>query len=389
MERDNLLIVTSKWPGKTNSSDGGNSTVRELVDILSLDFNIDIMYFGNNGESSPRTGIRKVIKCAIDFDHYESYSSQADDKFTIRLKLSRIAAEYISRYEKGYKHIIVIHNMFLLGMCFEDYKLINKIILFPMFTGEAYKKCGENVPKQYIVEETKVLKAVRAIISPSDSEKQILVEKYGVDERKVFVIHRCVDRFPYMEKKCSSEQLTIIYIASVRRQKAHEEAISLLQILKQKGINARLVCIGAIQDQDIYSKSVRLSETLGLKENVHFTGNLEQEEIEKYLEIADINISVSRWETFGRGIFEGLASGVPTVVLKRIENLEKMMPANMLPIRCEDLDVMSEAICSLMKDSEMYHIENHKGFLLREYLSTGKVRKQLLSVLEGEWSEVN
>ena len=104
MDRDNLLIVTSKWPGKTNSSDGGNSTVRELVDILSLDFNIDIMYFGNNGESSPRTGIRKVIKCEIDFDHYESYSSQADDKFTIRLKLSRIAAEYISRYEKDYKH---------------------------------------------------------------------------------------------------------------------------------------------------------------------------------------------------------------------------------------------------------------------------------------------
>ncbi len=378
-----LLIVTSKWPGKCNSSDGGNSTVRELIDILKEHLSIDILYFGKNAMSDSRIGVDKIFCCNIDFDHYESYSAVDDSKFSIRLMQSLISAETIERYFKEYDCIVLIHNMFLLGIDPENKELLSKIVLFPMFTGEDYKLCGEMVPRGYLEKEKKLMSKVRAIIVPSQREKMTLEDLYAVNKERIHIIHRCVDRFPFMEHCIMGNSISIVYIASVRKQKAHMDSVYLLKKVIECGIEANLYCIGAIQDKDIYKNCIFAADGMGIGNNLFFTGNLEYEDIKKYLKNAAFNISVSKWETFGRGIFEGFAAGVPTIVLKRILSINEIVAPTVAPLQCNDIDEMAKYIIKLRDNNEEYVSESKKGLELRKILSTENVKDQLIKVLLG------
>lgn len=382
MEPRRLLIVTSKWPGKTDSSDGGNSTVRELIDILNRQYLIDILYFGKHAESEPREDVHEVFYCEVDFDHYEAYSATDYSKFIIRVKQSSISAEIIHNHAGEYERIIVIHNMFLLGIDPSNEELLKKIILFPMFTGEDYQLSGENVPESYISEEKQLMRKVKAVVVPSHREKSTLTELYGIHGDLIHIIHRCVDRFPYKEHIITSDRILIVYVASIRKQKAHVDAVFLLKKLRSLQINASLKCIGAIQDQEIYKHCLKLAEDLGMSAYVSFTGNLEYAELSDYLRKSDFNISVSQWETFGRGIFEGLAAGVPTVVLDRIESIDDIATTETSPVRCKNTDEMAACIYEMMKDPKLYSLESRKGQLLRESLSTITVKDRLCKVLE-------
>lgn len=155
----------------------------------------------------------------------------------------------------------------------------------------------------------------------------------------------------------------------------------MLEKLRRLQINARLKCIGAIQDQEIYEYCLKLAEKLDMSAYVSFTGNLEYAELSNYLGKADFNISVSQWETFGRGIFEGLAAGVPTVVLDRVESIGDITTTATSPLRCKDTDEMAACICGMMKDPELYSMESRKGQWLRESLSTITIKNQLCKVL--------
>ena len=67
--------------------------------------------------------------------------------------------------------------MFILDMA-EDKELLNKVVLYPMFTGISYLKSGDKVPEIYINCEKRVLPLAKMIISPSKVEKHMLVEDY-------------------------------------------------------------------------------------------------------------------------------------------------------------------------------------------------------------------
>lgn len=383
MENKRILIVSSKWPGRTDSSDGGNSTVRELIDTLKDAYIIDIMYLGNHAESEPREGINKVLYVSQDFDHYEEYAKADESKFAIRLKQADMSAKAIEQHYNLYDKIILIHNMFLMGIESNNKRLLQKIILFPMFTGIDYELCGEIVPEAYILRERSLLNKVKAIVVPSKREKNTLIQMYDVNESLIHEIHRCVDRFSYKERYIQSyEAVEIIYIASIRMQKSHLDAVMLLKSLIDFGLNAKLTCIGAIQDQKIYRECIEKANELGIKQRLVYTGNLEYDALEDILKNADFNISVSKWETFGRGIFEGLAAGVPTLVLSRLESIKDITNPQSLPIICDDLEEMANKICMLVTNKELYNLESKKGSVLRKDFSMSVIKERLKKVLD-------
>lgn len=382
--KSRLLIVTSKWPDKTNSSDGGNSTVQELIDILEGEYIVDLLYFGKCAKSKLSKKINRIIQYSHDFDHFETYGVADYSKFEMRLKQSVLSAEVIKRYEQFYDKIILIHNMFILGFTYNDYKLMKKMVLFPMFTGEDYRRCGECVPDEYISREKWLMDNVRIIIVPSLREKKTLIEEYEIDEKKIHVIYRCVDRFPYKVHRIKSDEVIMIYIAAIRTQKAHNEAVLLLKKIVDLGINIKLFCIGAIQDKKSYEECLRIAQKNNVADRLFFTGNLQKNEMIAYIEKADINISVSKWETFGRGIFEGFVSGIPTVVLERIECVNEISDKENLPILCDNLNDMAHYICELVLNDSRYDSESKKGKILRKELSLMNVKKKIKYAFELE-----
>ncbi|MCD7909016.1 MAG: glycosyltransferase family 4 protein [Clostridium sp.] len=242
-----------------------------------------------------------------------------------------------------------------------------------MFTGDSYIKSGEYVPQEYIEAEKQAIFRVSRIISPSHTEKEVLADFYGADRARVFVIPRPVKNKRFRGYAAASETVRILYIASVRRQKAHLEAVKLIEMLGRKGVTAKLNCVGSVQDASIYKECMDYAERAGIRDRIAFSGTLGQEELECAMSQSDFNISVSNWETFGRGIYEGMAFGLPTLVLARITCAGEAVIPGVKPIIAENIREMAGHIASLAADPAAYERESRRGRGLAEALSVEAV----------------
>lgn len=364
-----VLIVTAKWPYTTKSTDGGDSTTKEIIRSLKDDYIVDMLCFRNDiDEQIKIDDVQNIYFYYDDFALFKNYQSHNEEKFLVRITQSEIAKKEIKRVYQDYEFIIVQHAMFILDM--EDEKeLLDKIVLYPMFTGSSYLKSGETVPQIYLDKEKQVLSLVKLIISPSDVEKNMLIEDYGVDENRIIVVPRSVDYTFSVRKISDNKKIRLLYIASVRMQKNHLDALRLVKIIKERGVNVELHCIGAIQDDAIFGDCVNYLEINRLAEHVIFHGNKSHDQIEKIMSICDFNISVSQWETFGRGVYEGMVFGLPTLITDKLECVIQADNLGVFPCIVNSLEEMANTIIDLLYDEKKYENESKKGKELSSLLS--------------------
>lgn len=379
-----VLLVTAKWPYTTKSTDGGDSTIKEIIHSLKDNYIVDMICFRNDiDEKNKIDNVHNIYFYNDDFALFENYQLHNEKKFIVRIKQSKIAKEEIKRIYRDYEFIIVQHAMFILDMECER-ELLEKIVLYPMFTGNSYLKSGEMVPPIYLDKEKRVLNLVKLIISPSNVEKNMLIEEYGVDKNRIIVVPRSVDYTFCIRKVSDSKVIRLVYIASVRMQKNHMDAMRLVKMLKEKGVNVELHCIGAIQDNTIFRECENYLKKYRLSECVIFHGNKSHVQIADIMRICDFNISVSRWETFGRGIYEGMVFGLPTLITNKIECVIQADNLGIYPCIVNSLEEMAETIMELVYDDRKYENESKKGEKLSSLLSIINVD----SVIRKKYKEV-
>jgi D-inositol-3-phosphate glycosyltransferase len=87
----------------------------------------------------------------------------------------------------------------------------------------------------------------------------------------------------------------------------------------------RMLIIGGEDQQTADARKLRkLSQELGVRNQVTFVGRVEQEELPRYYSAADFLVIPSRYESFGLVALESLACGTP-VVSTRVGAMEKII----------------------------------------------------------------
>ena len=381
-----VLFVTMKWPYASFSTDGGDSTTRELIEALRGACHLHVLCFR---DEEPQTidGV-KVTFIPGDYHHYETYQLHGGEKFTSRLEEADLFRRGILRYAAGKDVIVLQHDMLLLALK-EETALLQRMVLFPMFTGRDYERAGDVVPATYLSAEQRVLPSVRRIITPSVAEKEDIEAVYGVDHSHIVVIPRTIGEGFQAGRKSSvgREQKTAckwLYVASVRRQKCHEDAVRLVHCLTERGVDAHMRFVGSVQDKGIRDACCKEARRLGIDDRVQFSGIVPPSDIPSVYHTADFNISVAQWETFGRGIFEGMASGLPTVVLRRLACL-RGMPC--VPLCADTVEDMADMIAKHWRDEAYYQSESHRcaqiGSLLRPERIYSRLRQVILEAADG------
>ena len=379
-----VLIVSAKWPYVTQSTDGGDSTTKEIISSLSNKFIVDMLCFRDDIEmGSTIYNIHNIFFYHDDFALFKNYALHNEEKFLVRLKQSQIARKEIRKISDDYDFIIVQHVMFLLNMD-DDKELLNKIVLYPMFTGSSYLRSGENVPDSYIKKEKRVISQVKLIVTPSNVERNMLVDIYGVESTSIIVVPRPVEYKHSTRKISDGGKIRLIYIASIRTQKNHLAAMKLVKRIHDEGMNVELHCVGAIQDEVIYSECKCYLRTNNLTEYVIFHGNKSHEQVEDIMSKCDFNISVSKWETFGRGIYEGMIFGLPTIILDKLECVTKADNIGIYPCITSSVEEMAIQIIDLFNNSELYALESKKGAELSELLNS----KNIYRIIRKKYNEV-
>ncbi len=366
-----VIIITGKFPNITTDTDGGSIMVNHLIDALHDKCILDVVFTRTyNDNFRTIEGVREVI--------FHTNKIRNHDKFLRRLDNIEWNSAMLSQIIPQYDKVIIIHCSKAFGLENLSQELLNKIILFPMFMSSSYLRSNEFVPSKYTEAEQKIVSKISKIITPSQSEKEDIIKDYAVSENKIIIIPRAVNAFINSKLRLRSKRNKLIYIGAIKKQKRNDEAIILLSEIKKMGLKSHLYLVGSIQDNQLYTHCLDLIKNLDLENDITFCGVLSQNEIAIILNDMDINISVSRWETFGRGIFEGLSAGLPTVVYDNIDCLAEYATINNGISYVENLNDFVGKVYELCTNSNFYKIQSNEALENSSQFSIEKQKKLLL-----------
>jgi len=318
MEIKKVLIFTGKFPSYGDDTDGGSILISSLISALCDSCILDVVFTRTKrAEFESIAGVRRVS--------FETYKHHPEDKFLRRLTNKAQLLSRIKRDIDSYDMLIITHCSKAFGIEDLTEAQRSKIILFPMYLSPSYERSGEIPPSEYKECEQRALVSVGKILTPSDSEKEDMVKLLHVDEKKITVIPRGYSSLIKQHVRGVKSSFNLLYIASIKEQKNTKEAIVLTKELRDKGLNVFLNLAGSFQNERVLADCKSYITENHLEGVVKFHGVLSQARLAKLIEASYINLSVSNWETYGRGIFEGMAGVLPTVVYDRLECVKQYL----------------------------------------------------------------
>ena len=368
---ENILLITGKFPDVTSDTDGGSIMVSHLIEALREKCNLDVLFTRTyNTNFKNIEGVRKVT--------FHTNKVRNNNKFLRRLANIEWNSIEFSKLVPRYDKVVIIHCSKALGLESLSEELLDKIILFPMYLTSSYKRSNEIVPVKYTEAEQKILPKIKKIITPSQSEKNDIINDYGVSDKRIIVMPRAVNSYIESKIRDKSKANKLVYIGAIKKQKRNDDAIVLLSKLKNLVGKYHLYLVGSLQDEELYAHCIDLINQFGLENDISFCGVLSQKEIAELLNNVDINISVSRWETFGRGIFEGLSAGLPTIVYNSIDCLSEYASASNGISYVGNINEMAEKIYDLCTNPSLYKKQSQNAIENSPLFSIEKQKEKLL-----------
>lgn len=356
-----ILLVTEKYNPSETQRDGGARMVASLE--RSFGHKLSIMQF-SGGTHQPRNGWNFT------------YPVDLRDRFERRIANAEFIAKQVGSVVRDFSHIVFVHVSMQFKFFCEDVETWT----FPMFLTPSYELSGEKVPGEYMEMERAALLSTKNILTPSYFEKKQLLELYSIPEDKIHVVPRGVDLSilrPIDRSINDARAPVFCSIGSIKPQKNTLGLIRLFSRIKDKYARSFLYVIGPIQNQEYYDLVQSEVKKLKLSDNIRFVGYVAPENLAEYIADAHIHITTSHCETFGRSIFETLASGIPNIVMSQnnaaydfLQNLpyarftsnvnESLLAIDDVLSNFSKLSVMSREIGKLYDDKRLANLATAK-----------------------------
>jgi glycosyltransferase involved in cell wall biosynthesis len=105
----------------------------------------------------------------------------------------------------------------------------------------------------------------------------------------------------------------LLFVGRLAPNKRQEDLVKLLYFYKRIEPRAHLVLVGSLQTEQYFSWLKAFIEQLDLSDSVTFTGHVSQQEMITYFKAADIYVSMSEHEGFGKPLIESMYLGLPVM----------------------------------------------------------------------------
>lgn len=235
---------------------------------------------------------------------------------------------------------------------------------------EYFEVRKKNITADY----SRIIKFADKIIVVSENTKKDLISFFNISEDRVAVTHlgvssifqKCADadRLEKVRKYYALPNRFILYVGNIGAHKNIKGLIEAFNILKSKGSDHRLVCVGS--KGSVTKEIMQLIEKFGLKERVIFTGYVKDEDLPYIYNLASVFAFPSLYEGFGLPILEAMACGVP-VVASNVASIPEVAGDAALLFDPRDPQDIAAKIDKIIRDAEL------RGSLIGKGL--GRVKK--------------
>ena len=208
-----------------------------------------------------------------------------------------------------------------------------------------YDRSGENVNPDVFYIEQQGMKAADRVITVSHLTRNIVINKYGIDPKKVITVHNGVEPYHYknIDFNKGVKEKIVTFLGRITFQKGPEYFVEAAYKVLQKDPNVRFVMAGS---GDMMNKMIRRVAKLGIATKFHFAGFLKGEDVFKMLTMSDVYVMPSVSEPFGISPLEAMSSNVPVIVSKQSGVSEILTHA--LKVDFWDIDAIADSIYGLL-----------------------------------------
>jgi glycosyltransferase involved in cell wall biosynthesis len=184
-----------------------------------------------------------------------------------------------------------------------------------------------------------------------------MVLGWGVHAERVHVLHNAVE-VPVEGSVRSRADLDLPLaghlVVTAARLVPWKGVDTLLRAVAQLRASGNEVALAVIGGGEERPRLEQLASQLGIRGNVHFTGEVPQPDVATYLRCADVFALASTYEGFSHVLLEALAVGVPVVATRVGGNPEVVMDGeNGLLVPHSNVEDMASALARVLGDDAL------------------------------------
>ncbi len=217
----------------------------------------------------------------------------------------------------------------------------------------------DNIDTRVLELERKGMQEADKVIAVSELTRNIVINKYGIDPKKVVAVHNAVDFSGREDIKVERNvnDKVVTFLGRITYQKGPEYFIEAAAKVLKRTNNVRFVMAGS---GDMLNRCIRHVARLGISDRFHFTGFLRGKEVQKMFALSDVYVMPSISEPFGISPLEAMQTHVPSVISHQSGCAEILDYA--LKVDFWDVDAMSDAIYGLLNYPAIANLAARCGY---------------------------
>jgi glycosyltransferase involved in cell wall biosynthesis len=155
-------------------------------------------------------------------------------------------------------------------------------------------------------------------VTHSAAHRRVMAAEFGCDEERIKVIPLAVQTFPrFVRPVRAQEPPTVVSLGRLEHRKGTLELLHAIPNVLQRVPDARFVLIGADRPHApgnrTHAQYLKEDFPTSVQEAVMLTGPLPDEEVDRWLQSADLFVAPSRYESFGLVFLEAMRWGTPVI----------------------------------------------------------------------------
>ena len=250
-------------------------------------------------------------------------------------------------------------------------------------------------PQLRIRVEGEIAQQADLLVASTEEECAELVDFYGADPDRVFVVppgvdlsmFQPIDRGEARRKIGYGSDRLVLFVGRLERLKGVEVAIRALALLRDRNHDdVRLLILGEDSKDGDESEKERLkavASAAGVRDRVDFLGSVAHHELPYFYSAAEVTVMPSYSESFGLVGLEAQASGRP-VVGSDVTGLRSVVRDEVSGylVRDHDPAAYAERIGRLLDDPELAQQMGRRGRLLAQRFSWTRTTDRLEMLFE-------
>jgi len=228
-----------------------------------------------------------------------------------------------------------------------------------------FDRSGEHVNQMIYDIEREGMHRADKIIAVSDFTHNIIISRYGIDSKKVEVVHNGAEHNgsqAWVTNTINKNEKLVLFLGRITMQKGPEYFLQAAKKVLELMDNVKFVMAGS---GDMMQRMIEMAAELGIGGKVFFTGFLQGDDVQKIYKMSDLFVMPSVSEPFGLVPLEALNYDVPVIISKQSGVSEVLTHA--LKVDFWDIDSIANKIIAVLKHPPLrITLQNHGNFEVRK-----------------------